>query len=709
MPKNDLKMKAGSPYELGANWDGEGTNFALFSANATKVEICLFDDEGSKETARIQLPEFTNQVFHGYLPAVKPGQLYGYRVHGPYEPSAGHRFNNNKLLIDPYARGHHGTLQWNPAVFGYKMESGDDLTFDTRDSAAFVPKCVVVDRDYDWQDSPAWVGVPWDRTILYETHVKGFTKLHPKVPEHERGTYRGLGHDDVVAYIKSLGITSVELLPIHTFITDEFLSDRKLTNYWGYNTIGFFAPDHRYAIDPKLAVQEFKAMVAAFHKAGIEVILDVVFNHTAEGNEKGATLSFKGIDNASYYWLQPDDNRFYNNDSGTGNTFNINNPQVTRLVADSLRYWIKEMRVDGFRFDLGTVLGRGPNGFDRNSAILQHMSLDPTINKVKLIAEPWDIGPGGYQVGNFPPGWAEWNDRFRDVTRGYWKGDESQSSFVTRLCASSDMFHHDGRRPWASVNFVAAHDGFTTNDLVSYNEKHNDDNGEGGRDGSSDNHSWNCGVEGPTDDPAINRLRERQIRNYLATLILSQGTPMLLAGDEFGRTQKGNNNAYCQDDEISWVDWAIEEKGQSLIRFVQKLTYIRQEYPMLHYTRFLNGELKENIETRDVSWIRPDGNEFTQEDWDHPENKIFGMLLDIRGYATEETHQREHSPLLLLFNAHFEDFEFTLPEHIGGTKWVRMIDTNDPDGDDVRGLASGSEVGLTSRSFQLLRLSLKDK
>ena len=709
MADADQTVLAGTSDSLGAIWDGNGTNFALFSANATKVEVCLFDSDGKVETARVALPEFTNNVFHGYLPEVRPGQLYGYRVHGPYAPDAGHRFNPNKLLLDPYARSHHRQLEWHPAVFGYKMESGDDLTFDERDSAAYVPKCVVVDEAHAWSEAD-WKPFSWDRTIVYETHVKGFTKLHPGVPEADRGTYRGLGHEAVTSYIKSLGVTSVELLPVHTFVTDEFLSDRKLTNYWGYNTIGFFAPDPRYAIDPRQAVREFKEMVAAMHRAGLEVILDVVFNHTAEGNEKGATLSFKGIDNASYYWLNRDNKRFYNNDSGTGNTFNVYHPQVTRLVTESLRYWVREMHVDGFRFDLGTILGRTASGFDSNSAILQHIALDSTLNKVKMIAEPWDIGPGGYQVGQFPPGWAEWNDQFRDTTRRFWKGEAPIKAFVPRLCASADLFHHGGRRPWASVNFVAAHDGFTINDLVSYNEKHNDANGEGNRDGNSNNESWNCGVEGPTDEVGNNLLRERQIRNFLATLMLSQGTPMLLAGDEFGRTQGGNNNAYCQDSEISWLDWALEDKGRSLIRFVQKLTFIRQEYPMLHYTRFLNGQVKEELDTRDVTWVRPDGNPISQEDWDHPEYKIFGMLLDIRNYMEEnEDVPREHSPVLLLFNAWHEDFDFSLPEHPGGTKWVRMINTDAPDEGDVRGFESGKPLRLTGRSMQVLRLSLKEK
>ena len=706
MAETKVVVQPGSPQSLGATWDGEGTNFALFSANATKVEVCLFDKDGKREEARVELPEFTNQVYHGYLPQVRPGQLYGFRVHGPYEPAAGHRFNPNKLLLDPYARAHAGDLTWDPAVFGYKMETGDDLSFDERDSAPFVPKCLVVDRDFDWKGQPERNPVPWDRTIVYETHVKGFTKLHPKVPVSERGTYKGLGNPDVVAYIKSLGITTVELLPVHTFVADQFLTDRGLTNYWGYNTIGFFAPDPRYSVEPKGSVQEFKDMVAQFHDAGLEVILDVVFNHTAEGNEKGATLSFKGIDNASYYWLHPDDKRFYNNDSGTGNTFNLSNPQVTRLVSDSLRYWVEEMHVDGFRFDLGTVLGRGPTGFDRNSAFLQHCGLDPVLNSVKLIAEPWDIGPGGYQVGNFPPGWAEWNDKFRDTVRAYWKGDVSRADVVPRLCGSADAFNHEGRRPWASVNFVAAHDGFTTNDLVTYNEKHNDANNEDNRDGSSDNRSWNCGVEGPTDDPEINLLREKQIRNLLTTLMVSQGTPMLLAGDEFGRTQGGNNNAYCQDSEISWLNWGLDNKGEALIRFVQKLTTLRQTFPMLRYTRFLNGQVKEEIDAKDVSWIRSTGEEFKDEDWADANRKHFGMLLDIRGYRTAGSIDEQDAPLLLLFNADHEGHAFTLPEHVGGTTWKLLLDTAQPDLEGEPKMQVGKTFRLVSRSVGIFALIL---
>src|ERR1700710_2634854 len=491
-------IEEGLPYPLGAHWSGEGTNFALFSANATKVEVCLFD--GEHET-RVELPEYTDQVFHGYIPGVAPGPFYGYRVHGPYDPANGHRFNPNKLLLDPYARAHAGSLTWNPAVFGYKMETGDDLSFDQRDSAPFMPKCVVVDPDFDWIAETNRQNVHWDETIVYETHVKGFTKKHPDVPENLRGTYAGFGSEPAIAHLKSLGITSVELLPIHTFINDSHLLEQDLTNYWGYNTIGFFAPDPRYAADVPNSLREFKEMVSKLHGAGLEVILDVVYNHTAEGSELGPTLSFKGVDNASYYRLLPDKKRYYINDTGTGNTLNLSHPRVIQLVTDSLRYWVQQMQVDGFRFDLGTILAREPNGFDNQSGFLKAVSQDPVLNSVKLVAEPWDCGPGGYQVGGFPPGWAEWNDKFRDEVREFWKGDGTASSIASRMCASGDMFDHAGRRPWACVNFITAHDGFTLNDIVTYNEKHNEANGEDGRDGSSDNRSWNMGVEGPTDDP----------------------------------------------------------------------------------------------------------------------------------------------------------------------------------------------------------------
>jgi len=630
----NFQIGEGSPFPLGASWDGKGTNFALFSANATNVEVCLFDSAGDKETARVELPEYTNQIFHGYLPEVGPGTFYGYRVHGPYEPDTGHRFNPNKLVLDPYARAHAGKLKWDPAVFGYQMESMDDLTFDERDSAPFMPKCVVVDPNFDWKGEPNRQSVPWDHTILYETHVKGFTKRHPKVPETLRGTYAGLGTREVIEYVKSLGVTSVELLPVHTFINDSHLIEKGLANYWGYNTIGFFAPDPRYAADVPNSLREFKEMVARFHDAGLEVILDVVYNHTAEGNERGPTLSFKGIDNASYYRLLPDDKRYYINDTGTGNTVNLSHPRVMQMVTDSLRYWVEQMHVDGFRFDLGTILAREPHGFDEQSGFLQAVGQDPLLNTVKLIAEPWDCGPGGYQVGGFPPGWAEWNDKFRDTVRDYWRGEASAAALAPRLAASGDVFNHSGRRAWASVNFVTAHDGFTLNDLVTYNDKHNEANGEDNKDGHSHNRSWNCGQEGPTDDPAINALRERQIRNVLATLLLSQGTPMILAGDETSRTQQGNNNAYCQDSEISWLDWDIKEKGQALIRFAVKLTRLRHQYPMLRRTRFLTGEYNEELGVKDVTWLNANGSEMQAGDWQDGNMKCFGMLMDGRAQGT---------------------------------------------------------------------------
>src|SRR5215472_6124305 len=515
------EVREGLPHPCGATWDGEGTNFAIFSGNATKVELCLFDERGERELERIALPEYTNQIWHGYLPGVEPATVYGYRVHGPYEPDNGHRFNPNKLVLYPYACGHTGELSWNPALFGYQMETADDLTFDERDSAPFMPKCVVVDPTFQWSEARSQKRIPWDDFIVYELHLRGFTKRHPKVPERLRGTYAGLGQKEVVDYIRSLGVTSVELLPLHAFVTDRYLEEKHLTNYWGYNTIGFFAPDQRYSAIPTFVFSEFKEMVARLHDAGLEVILDVVYNHTAEGNERGPTLSFRGIDNASYYRLLPDEPRYYINDTGTGNTLNISHPRVIQMVTDSLRYWAEQTFVDGFRFDLGTILAREPNGFDNQSGFLKTCSQDPVLGTVKLIAEPWDCGPGGYQVGGFPPGWAEWNDKFRDVARDYWRGAAPASELAPRLCASGDLFDHRGRKPFACINFITAHDGFTLNDLVSYNDKHNEANGEDNKDGHSDNRSWNCGVEGPTDDDDINSLRARQRRNFLASLLLS--------------------------------------------------------------------------------------------------------------------------------------------------------------------------------------------
>lgn len=694
-------VEEGLPYPLGAHWDGNGTNFALFSAHATKVEICLFD--GDKET-RIELPEYTDEIFHGYLPDVGPGQYYGYRVHGPYEPEKGHRFNPNKLLLDPYARAHAGTLTWDPAVFGYKMETGDDLTFDERDSAPFMPKCVVVDRDFDWTGEAGRQPVPWDRTIVYETHVKGFTKLNPNVPEKLRGTYAGFGSAASVDYLRDLGITSVELLPVHTFINDDYLLKKKLVNYWGYNTIGFFAPDPRYASDVPNSLREFKEMVAKLHAGGLEVILDVVYNHTAEGNELGPTLSFKGIDNASYYRLMPDKPRYYINDTGTGNTVNLSHANVIRLVTDSLRYWVREMHIDGFRFDLGTILAREVYGFTEQSGFLKAVNQDPLLTTVKLIAEPWDIGPGGYQVGGFPPGWAEWNDKFRDTMRDFWRGEAPVSAIAPRLSASADMFNHQGRRAWASVNFVTAHDGFTLNDNFSYNEKHNEANGEDNKDGHSHNRSWNCGVEGPTDNKDIIALRERQKRNMLATLLFAQGTPMLLGGDEFGRTQKGNNNAYCQDSEISWFDWKWTPEGKDLHAFTKRLISLLGDCSVLRRSRFLTGEHDANLDVRDVTWVNANGGPMQEEHWKDGNVKCFGMLLDGRAQKTGIRKQADDQTMLLILNGFEGLVDFTMPEAFGGKGWELLIDTNIPDAPGGQTFPFGEMYQVTGRSLLLMSL-----
>jgi isoamylase len=697
-----MRFSEGNPFPLGATWDGLGVNFALFSANATKVELCLFDDAGRGEVQRIELPEFTDEVWHGYLPDARPGNVYAYRVHGPYEPEAGHRFNPNKLLLDPYAMALVGRLERNPAVFGYTLGTGDDLTFDTRDSAAFVPKCRVVDPAFTWgrETRPR---VPWERTIFYETHVRGYTKRHPAVPEPLRGTFAGLAVKEVVDSIRRLGVTSIELLPIHACLDDGPLLDNGLNDYWGYNTISFFAPDVRYTATH--AINEFKAMVAHLHDAGLEIILDVVYNHTAEGNERGPTLSFRGIDNASYYRLLPDTPRHYINDTGTGNTLNLSHPRVLQMVTDSLRYWASEMRVDGFRFDLATILGREPYGFDEGGGFLDSCRQDPVLSGVKLIAEPWDIGPGGYQVGAFPPGWAEWNDKFRDTVREFWKGDEGRAAdMAARLCASGDLFNRRGRKPWASVNFVTAHDGFTLHDVVSYNDKHNEANGEDNRDGHDHNRSWNHGVEGPTEEAEIRAVRERQKRNMLATLLLAQGTPMLLAGDEFGRTQQGNNNAYCQDNEISWVDWDIGAEGQALTDFVRRLTALRRQYPILRRGRFLTGAYNEEFGVKDVSWIAAAGREMTAEDWDNPVTRCFGMLMDGRAQATGIRRPASDATLLWILNAHHEPVRFALPRVAGGRRWAGVFDTAAPDRARKHTWRMGEAVEVTARSTRLLAL-----
>jgi isoamylase len=698
------RIREGLPYPLGGTWDGLGVNFALFSANATKVELCLFDDEGREEVERIELPEFTDEVWHGYLPDARPGTVYGYRVRGPYEPEAGHRFNHNKLLLDPYANAHLGELRWAPEVFGYTIGAKDgDRSFDSRDSAAMVPKCIVIDPAFTWgaDRRPA---ISWERTIFYEVHVRGFTKMHPAVPEQLRGTFAGLARKDIVDYIRSLGVTSVELMPIHAFVNDSHLLDRKLTNYWGYNTIGFFAPDPRYSAAG--TITEFKHMIAHLHDAGLEVILDVVYNHTAEGNELGPTLSFKGIDNSSYYRLIPDRPRYYINDTGTGNTVNLSHPRVLQMVTDSLRYWVNEMHVDGFRFDLATILGREPHGFDEGGGFLDSCRQDPVLSAVKLVAEPWDCGPGGYQVGGFPPGWAEWNDRFRDTVRSYWKGDDGKvGEMATRISGSPDFFDRRGRRPRASVNFVTAHDGFTLNDLVSYNDKHNEANGEEHRDGTSNNFSWNCGAEGPTKDPGVRKLRERQKRNMLATLLLSQGTPMMLAGDEFGRTQRGNNNAYCQDNEISWFDWgATDENGRALTRFLQRLTTLRSAFPVLRRGRFLTAELNDALGVREVIWINASGEEMQDDQWNDSNMRCFGMVLDGRAQSTGIKRAASDATLLMVMNAHHDLVQFTLPEVNGGHRWLCLIDTNVPEREDLPAFENGYKYGATGRSLLLFAL-----
>jgi isoamylase len=697
------RVGEGAPDPRGAHWDGLGVNFSLFSANATKVELCLFDDYGGTEQERIELPEYTNEIWHGYLPDARPGTIYGYRVYGPYDPQNGHRFNPNKLLLDPYAKAHVGTLRWNHACFGYTIGAeDDDLSFDERDNARFMPKCRVIDPAFTWgrERSPR---VPWDRTIIYEAHVRGFTKLHPAVPPKLRGTFSGLGRKEVVDYLSALGVTAVELLPIHAFVNDSHLLDNGLTNYWGYNSIGFFAPDPRYSAIPAFVFSEFKEMVARLHDAGIEVILDVVYNHTAEGNERGPTLSFRGIDNASYYRLMPDQPRYYINDTGTGNTLNMTHPRVLQMVTDSLRYWATEMHVDGFRFDLGTILARENDGFDEGHGFLVSCLQDPQLSQVKLIAEPWDIGPGGYQVGGFPPGWAEWNDKFRDTTRAFWKGDEGKlAEAATRLAASADCFNKRGRKPWASVNFITAHDGFTLQDLVSYNEKHNDANGEDNRDGHSENLSWNHGAEGPTDDPEITAVRDRQKRNLLATLLLSQGTPMLLGGDEFGRTQQGNNNAYCQDNEISWVDWDIGEAGLELAEFVRKLIALRKSFPILRRSRFLTGEYNADLDVKDVRWLTPAATDI--EDWHDGNARCFGMLIDGRAQATGIKRPALDATALLVLNAHHDVVNFRLPEVVGGIVWRCLVDTNAPQVEGQKLFASGDEYTVTARSFLLLVL-----
>ena len=705
----DVRVLPGLPHPLGATWDGAGTNFALFSAHATRVDLCLFDERGRRETARIPLPEMTHEIWHGYLPDVRPGQLYGYRVHGPYAPDAGHRFNANKLLIDPYAKALHGQINWHDSLFGYTIGHRDgDLSFDRRNSARYVPKSVVVDPAYTWgRERPQ--PRPWHETVLYEMHAKGFTMRHPDVPAAERGTIGALSRAPIVDYLQDLGVTAVELLPIHAFVHDRLLVDRGLRNYWGYNSIGFFAPHPEYL--GRNGIDEVKTLAQVLHDNDLELILDVVYNHTAEGNHLGPTLSFRGIDNRSYYYLVHGNERFYNDFTGTGNALELRHPAVLRMVTDSLRYWLTEMRVDGFRFDLATTLARVHGSYDQHAGFLDAVAQDPVLAGAKLIAEPWDTGMGGYQVGAFPPGWAEWNDKYRDCVRCYWKGDEGKmAELASRLSGSADVYDHRGRRPWASINFVTAHDGFTLADLVSYDHKHNVANGEDNRDGHDTNHSWNHGVEGATTEPAITALRRRQMKNLLATLLLSQGVPMLVAGDELGRSQSGNNNAYCQDNELSWIDWSLleTEPGQTLFAFVRALLRLRHAHQVFHRERFFSGRILPGTEVHDVLWVRPDGKPMTEPDWQVGHARALGMLLSGEAgvvHVTERGVPEPDDTFLLLLNAGIDPIPFTLPQ----SRWHCVFDTAasndlleaDPGHDTDLGALQTYEV--RARSLALLR------
>jgi len=699
-----MQIWPGNAYPLGATYDGSGTNFALFSEVADRVELCLFDRDG-KET-RIELPEVDAFVWHAFLPGIEPGQHYGYRVYGPYEPSAGHRCNPNKLLLDPYAKAIDGHFHWNQAGFSYNF--GDENSRNDEDSAPYMPKSVVINPFFDWDvDRPP--RRQYADTVIYEAHVKGLTQRHPGVPEELRGTYAGVAHPAVIEHLQSLGITAIELMPVHHFADDSILQDRGLHNYWGYNTIGFLAPDSKYSFSrtPGGQVQEFKAMVRALHAADIEVILDVVYNHTAEGNHLGPTVSFKGIDNAAYYRLVDDDPRYYMDYTGTGNSLNVRHPHALQLIMDSLRYWVTEMHVDGFRFDLAATLAREFYDVDRLSSFFELVQQDPTVSQVKLIAEPWDVGPGGYQVGNFPPQWTEWNGKYRDTVRDFWRGEPGTiGEFAARLTGSADLYEHSARRPVASINFVTAHDGFTLRDLVSYNEKHNDANGENNNDGESHNRSWNCGVEGPTDDPKVLELRARQQRNFLATLFLSQGVPMICHGDELGRTQQGNNNGFCQDNELTWIDW--EHADESLMAFTRTVSALRREHPTFRRRRFFEGRPvrgKDGAALPDIAWLRPDGSMMTEEDWDAGFGRAVAVFLNGHGISgTDERGERiVDESFLLCFSADDADLEFIVPDGSVANEWEVVLDTALSEITDVKPVRAGDPVTVLPRTLVVLR------
>ena len=696
------RLWPGKPYPLGATWDGSGVNFALFSEHAEKVELCLFDEKARREIQRVTLLEQTDLVWHGYLPEARPGLLYGYRVYGPYKPEDGHRFNPNKLLLDPYAKEIQSTLRWSDTHFGYKINSNRaDLSFDRSDNARGMLKCRVIDPAFTWGDDRP-PNTPWHDTIIYELHVKGFTQQHPEVPPRLRGTYAALASEPIIDHFRNLGITAIELLPIHAFIDDRNLVERGLRNYWGYNSINFFAPDSRYSSNG--LVSEFKTMVKTLHASGIEVILDVVYNHTAEGNQLGPTLSFRGIDNTAYYRMAPDNSRYYMDYTGCGNTLNMMHPRVLQLIMDSLRYWVLEMHVDGFRFDLAAALARGLHEADRLGAFLDIIHQDPVLSQVKLIAEPWDLGAGGYQVGNFPVGWTEWNGKYRDAVRGYWKGEGGVIGEVSyRFTGSSDLYEHSGRRPYASINFITAHDGFTLHDLVSYNHKHNEANGEENCDGENHNRSWNCGIEGETDDVDVRALRMRQKRNFLATLFLSQGVPMLVAGDEMGRSQKGNNNAYCQDNEVSWLNWNLNKEDRELFKFVKNLIQLKKKHPSFRRRNFFQGHsIKDK---KDIIWLNPDGQEMSDQQWQHDFARSLGIYLAGSGIEERDAHGHliTDDDFLMLLNAHHEEIQFQLPDLIGDQTWQVLIDTISTSVPLItQNYRSGDSYPLQGRSFVLL-------
>jgi len=694
----------GKPYPRGATWDGMGVNFALFSESAERVELCLFDASGRNEIARLALREQTDQVFHGYLPQARPGLLYGYRVYGPYRPQDGHRFNGHKLLLDPYARNIVGTIRWHDALFGYRVGSAQgDLSFDRRDSAPYLPRCKVIESAFTWGDDRP-PNVPWHETVIYELHVAGFTKRHPDVPPELRGTYAGLSCAPVIDHFKRLGVTTVELMPVHSFLDDRHLVERGLRNYWGYNTIGYFAPEHRYSASGKIG--EFKTMVRTLHEAGIEVILDVVYNHTAEGNELGPTLAFRGIDNASYYRLAQDNPRHYQDFTGCGNTLNMRHPRVLQLLMDSLRYWVTEMHVDGFRFDLASALARELHAVDRLSAFFDILRQDPVLSRVKLIAEPWDLGSGGYQVGNFPVGWAEWNDKYRDTMRAYWKGEGGViGEFAQRLTGSSDLYNRSSRKPYASINFIAAHDGFTLADVVAYNDKHNEANGEENRDGHGHNLSWNAGIEGPTDDIDVRALRARQQRNFITTLLLSQGVPMLLAGDEMGRTQRGNNNAYCQDNDISWLDWTPSADQRALLAFTQRVMALRAAHPVFRRRDFFQGRPLHGSTVRDIVWLQPQGTEMGEQAWGEEHARALAVFLSGDGLNEVDGRGRtvRDDSFLVMFNADSNEVRFVLPSGVVPPAGELLIDTSFGADRPDAPFNSGEPYVLAARSLALVR------